>query len=99
MSSQLMPGDREFHEDKQLVADLTTLNGQISRYVLRQLDADAGRVSPASTEDERALSETLAVLAGKVQQRADRRAASGAQSTLEGEATLRRLTAGRPSER
>jgi hypothetical protein len=98
MSSHLVPGDQAFHEDKQLMADLTTLNGQLSRYVLRQLDADAGRVRPTSHDDEQALAETMATLARKVQERANQRAASGTPPLSEGDARLRRLTNGRPSE-
>lgn len=39
----LVLGGETFHDDKQLIAELTDLNDRISRYVLRHLDAEAGR--------------------------------------------------------
>jgi hypothetical protein len=98
MSSHLAPGDHAFHDDKQLMADLSALNGQISRYVVGYLDADAHRTTPPSPDDERALVETMATLASRVQERADRRTPSDRPAELEGGAALRRLTSGRPTE-
>jgi hypothetical protein len=100
MSDHLVPSDQAFHDDKQLMADLTALNGQLSRYVLRQLDADAGRIGPTSVADERALADTMAALASQVRERAERRAnTSDTTPTIEGEAMVQRLTRDRPSER
>ncbi len=99
MSSDLVPGDEGFHDDKQLMADLSALNGLLSRYVLRQLDADAERIRPTSIADERALAEIMAALANKVQERANRRAGTDTTPALEGDAILRRLTSGQPTER
>jgi hypothetical protein len=99
MSSHLVPGDHAFYDDKQLIADLSALNGRLSRYVLRHLDADAKRNAPPSPDDERVLAETMATLAGKVQKRADGRTRSDRPAELEGDAKLRRLGNGRPSER
>jgi hypothetical protein len=78
MNGKLVPGDHAFHDDKQLIADLTALTGQLSRYVLRHLDADAGRVVPTSPDDEHVLAEAMSTLASKVRERADRYAAASA---------------------
>jgi hypothetical protein len=99
MNNHLAPGDHAFPEDKQLMADLSALNAQLSRYLVRYLAADALQAEPLSVSAERAPATTMATLAAKVQLRADRRTAPDAQPALEGEATLRRLTSGRPSER
>jgi hypothetical protein len=72
-STNLVPGDDAYHDDKQLIAALTALNGQVSRYVLRYLDADAGRVVPTSVEDELALGERIVELGEAVRARAERR--------------------------
>jgi hypothetical protein len=71
--SHLMPGDLAYHDDKQLIADLTTLNGQISRYVLRHLDAEAKRAVPTSPDDDRALGLHLVRFGTAVLERAERR--------------------------
>lgn len=68
-----MLGDETYHDDKQLIADLTDLNGQISRYLLRHLDAEAGRSVPTSTDDEHDLGVQLARLGLQVLERAERR--------------------------
>lgn len=99
MSSHPVPGDQAFHDDKQLMADLSALGERLSRYVLRHLDADAGRGQPVSVTDEQAFAEALRAMADRVQDRANRRTTPGASSTLEGDARLRGLTEGRPSER
>lgn len=84
MSSHLVPGDQAYHDDNQLVADLAALNEQLSRYVVRMLDADARRTEPISVADERRFAQRLCTMAGRVEQRADRRAASDTPSLLEG---------------
>lgn len=68
-----MPGDLAYHDDKGLIADLTALNGQISRYVLRHLDAEAERTVPISPDDERVLGLQLVRLGTAVLERAERR--------------------------
>lgn len=98
MSGHLVPGDHAFHEDKQLVADLATLNEQLSRYMVRYLAADALRADAISVTEERRLAQTMAALASKVHERANRRAVLNAP-TLEGDAALRHQISGRPSER
>lgn len=99
MNDHLVPGDQAFYDDKQLMADLATINQQLSRYVLRMLDADAGRIEPVEVADELRFAQRLRTVADRLEARADRRPASGAPSALEGEATLRQLTNGRTSER
>lgn len=98
MSSHLVPGDHAFPDDKQLMADLASLNDQLSRYLLSYLAADALEADPVSVVEERALAETMTALAGRVQQRADRRTPSSRPAELEGGATLQQLTNGRPTE-
>jgi hypothetical protein len=62
-------------DDTRLVPDLTTLNGQISRYVLRHLDAEANRVTPTSPNDEWTLGLHLVRFGLALLERAERRAA------------------------
>jgi hypothetical protein len=69
-----MTADTAFHSDKQLMADLATLNEHVSRYLLRLLDADAGRAEPVSVPDERAFASSLQAMADRLQARADRHA-------------------------
>lgn len=85
--SHLLPGDEGWMAEKVLVADLSTLNAQISRYVLRLLDADAGRAAHVSVEDEQALGLLLAELGKRVQGRAAQRAelVGGGELVIEGE--------------
>lgn len=71
--TNLVPGDDAYHDDKQLIADLASLNGQVGRFVLRYLDADAGRTVPTSPADEIALGECMVRLGEAVQARAERR--------------------------
>jgi hypothetical protein len=71
--SHLVPGDAQYHNDKQLIASLTDLNGRISRYVLRHLDAEAGRSVPTSTDTEHDLGMQLARLGLRVLERAEQR--------------------------
>lgn len=99
MSGHLIPGDQTFPEDKQVIADLAALNERLSRYVLRYLAADALQADPISAAEERGLAEAMTALASKVRGRADRRTASDTPPALGSDATLRRLTNGRPSER
>jgi hypothetical protein len=79
VNGYLVPSDQGWPEDKALIAELSKLNGQVTRYVLHQLDADAERAEPPSVEEERALSDQMAALARSLQARADRREALGDQ--------------------
>lgn len=71
------PPDETAHQDGRLMHELTVVNSQISRYVLRFLDADAGQAEPLSVADERALGERIAEVAAGLCARADRRQALG----------------------
>lgn len=71
--SHLMPGDEHYHHDKRLVAKLADLNGHLTGYLLRHLDADAKRTTPISPDDEHDLGTRLVRLGMMVIGRADRR--------------------------
>lgn len=87
MSSHLAPGDEGWRAEKALVADLATLNTEVGRYVLRQLDADAGRAEASSVQDEQALADRLTSLGELMQARVERRVALGElAAAVEGEA-------------
>ena len=82
----LLPGDGDWHADKALLADLSELNTDIARYVLRQLDVDAGRAKQVSVADERAVADKVTALGSALHARADRREALGdSPATVEGE--------------
>lgn len=72
-NNHLAPSDSGWRDDKALIAELSTLNTKVTRYILRQLDADARRTAPPSVTEERALGRCLAVIATKLAARADRR--------------------------
>jgi hypothetical protein len=93
------PLDEAGYQDRVLMAEIGKLNEQLGRYILRYLAADALQAEPISVTDEQALANTMTALAAKVHTRADRRATPATAPTLEGDATLRRLPSGRPSER
>lgn len=71
--NHLVRGDGAYHDDKLLIAGLTAVNDQISRYVLRHLDADAGRAVPTKPDDEVALGKQIIRLGRAVQVRGERR--------------------------
>ncbi len=62
------------HDDGRLMHELTAVNTMVTRYVVRFLDADAGRVGPISVADEQALADALSGAAVAVRARASRRA-------------------------
>lgn len=100
VEKQLPPPDDVGHQDRVLMAEIGNLNKQLSQYLLRYLDAEADRAEPVSLTEERALAEGMVTLASKMFERANRRVASGTPTAaIEGEATLRGITTGRPSER
>jgi hypothetical protein len=60
--------------------NLTEVTTQLTRYVLRFLDADAGRVAAIAPEDERALASRLTEAADGIRARAARRDGNGSGS-------------------
>jgi hypothetical protein len=84
MNSHLLPDDDGWPEDNALLADLSSLNAGIARYVLRHLDADAGQAEPIGAENEQALGLRLVELGGRLQRRATRREPS-IGAVIEGE--------------
>ncbi|HEX2130141.1 MAG TPA: hypothetical protein VHH15_01180, partial [Actinophytocola sp.] len=67
--------DPDWHDELVLVAELSSVNNQIARYVLRLLDADAGRREQVGAADECALGGRLVDLGYALQNRAVHRAA------------------------
>jgi len=67
------PPDDAAHEDGRLMHELTQVTTQVTRYVMRFLDADAGNVEPTSIADERALADQLSRAADGIRTRAARR--------------------------
>jgi hypothetical protein len=85
---QLPPPDEAAHQDNLLMAKVTSVNNQLGHYVLRFLDADAGRAEPLSTADERALADRVAAMAEGLHARAARRDHHGEPRRLLGPAML-----------
>lgn len=65
----------DWHDELVLVAELASVNNQIARFVLRLLDADAGRREEMPVGDECHLGGRLVDLGYALQDRAVRRAA------------------------
>ena len=63
-------GDHDWWEESKFIAELTSLNTWIGRYVIRYLDADAGRSQPATTNDHQALGDQLVALGLAMQTKA-----------------------------
>lgn len=76
-ASHLLATDSGWAGDKTLVAELSRLNTQISRYIFNLLDVDAGRAEPIGTGAERDFGGKLVELGERVQSRAGHRAALG----------------------
>lgn len=72
----------DWHDELVLMAELTSVNNQIARYVLRLLDADAGRREPVSVADEGGLGVRLADLGRALQDHAARRATRMAEKRI-----------------
>jgi hypothetical protein len=85
--SAVPPPDPAAHDDGRLMHDVTALNTELGRYVLRFIDADTGRVEPLSVTDELALADKVAVIAAGLRARATRRQRSGDPAPLIGPAT------------
>ena len=69
------PHDNAAHNDQVLIAAIANVNNQLGRYVLRFLDADAGRTEPPSPYDERTLADSVTAIAEGLRVRAARREA------------------------
>jgi hypothetical protein len=64
----------DWHDELVLIAELSRINGQIARFVLRWLDADAGRREQVSVADEAHLAGRLVEIGHALQDRAVHRA-------------------------
>jgi hypothetical protein len=64
----------DWHDELVLMAELSSVNNQIARFVLRLLDADAGRKEQVSVADEGNLGLRLVDLGYALQDRAVHRA-------------------------
>jgi hypothetical protein len=60
----------DWHDELELMAELSSVNNQIARFVLRLLDADAGRTEQVSVADEGNLGVRLVDLGYALQDRA-----------------------------
>jgi hypothetical protein len=88
VNSHLVPGDEAWPADRAFLSELTPVIAQLSQYVMRYFDADAGQAKAVSVADERALAERVAGVAARLQTRAERRAILGQlPGTVEGDAT------------
>lgn len=67
------PPDEAAHLDGLLMHELTVVNTQLARYVLRFLDAEAGQAEPITVADELALADSVATAAATIRARAERR--------------------------
>jgi hypothetical protein len=76
------PPDAAAHEDGRLMHDVTVLNTELGRYVLRFLDADSGRVEPLGVNDELALADKVMAVATGLRARAARRQRVGSPPPL-----------------
>lgn len=73
MHGSISPPDEAAHQDSVLIAELAEINTLIHRYILRFLDADAGRAEPISIEEERALVDRAASVIDSLRARTERR--------------------------
>jgi len=79
-----MSEPRTWHDENVLHAALSAINADIGRYILRALDADAGRKEPTPPSDERDLGRRLRLLGDALTRRADERDAATGHPVLEG---------------
>jgi hypothetical protein len=84
---------RSWREESELIAALAGVNTEIGRYVLRALDADAGRDEPTSPAAEYRLGNLLVDLGGDLQARAADRSEDVRQRPPGGERTAQDATA------
>lgn len=71
--NSIPPPDDVAYLDGRLMHELTVVNAQLSRYVLRFLDADAGRANSIPIAEERELADQISVAADGIRTRAERR--------------------------
>lgn len=88
--STVPPPDPAAHDDSRLMHDVTVLNTELGRYVLRFLDADTGLAEPLSVPDELALADKVTAIAAGIRTRAVRRQREGSPAPLIGPATSTR---------
>ena len=79
MRGSVPPPDEAAHQDSVLIAEFAEVNTLLARYILRLLDADAGRAEPPRIEDELALVERVVQSAESLRARVERRADSATQ--------------------
>jgi len=72
MNSIPLPEDIA-HEDSVFAAELSSVNYEIARYLVRMMDDDAGRTPSLSVEGERALATRITRVGQSMQARADQR--------------------------
>lgn len=78
MTTATVPPPDDFaHHDGVLMAQVSKLNEQLGRYVLRFLAADALDAEPMSPRDERTLAERVSDIAEGMRNRAERRKRHG----------------------
>lgn len=65
-----------WHDELELITEMSTVNKRVSAYVLRALDADACRDEPTAPADENALGQRLIDLGRALQSRATHRSAN-----------------------
>ncbi|GLZ37618.1 hypothetical protein Acsp05_12430 [Actinokineospora sp. NBRC 105648] len=75
--------DDGWNEENELCANLSTANHAIARYIIRHLDADAGRKSPTPASDELQLGRELIDLGNRLTARARGRAADSVWNTYD----------------
>lgn len=71
--NSVSPSDRTVDPDEPLMRELTVINAQLVRYVLRLLDAGAGQADAVSIADELALADSVAAAGDAIRARAQRR--------------------------
>jgi len=85
-----------WHDELVLMAEMSSVNNQIARFVLRLLDADAGRAEQVSVADEDNLGVRLVGLGHALQNRAVRRAkAPNNKMAIEAPGSTRQIEPGR----
>jgi hypothetical protein len=82
--SSVPPPDETAHLDAQLMHEVTVVNAQLSCYVLRFLDTDAGRAGPMPPAEERVLADQISAAAEGIRARAERREQESTASVSDG---------------